>query len=405
MVNQAKITKYRTSASKGTEVFHIVLDRTPFYGESGGQVGDKGVLISGSETIHIIDTKKENDLIIHITEALPSDVNAPVVASVNENLRNATSCNHSAVHLMHAALHRIVGKHALQKGQDVNDQRLRFDFSHFQKLTDEELNAIEAMVNDKIRDNIVLEEHRNMPIEDARNLGAMMLFGEKYGEFVRVVSFDQSFSTELCGGTHVSQTGNIGLFKIVSESAVAAGVRRIEAVTSAKAQEMVDAQIKILDDIKELLRNPASPVKAVHDMIEENKNFRKEIEQLQTKLAAFLKSELKSGFAQGDGFSYLVSEVNLSDAKAVKDLAYQLEKETGNTVIVFGSVNEGKPLITVIVSENLTARFHAGQMVKTLAANIKGGGGGQPFFATAGGSDASGLSNALRQAKELLTGA
>ncbi|HMW74496.1 MAG TPA: DHHA1 domain-containing protein, partial [Saprospiraceae bacterium] len=228
---------------------------------------------------------------------------------------------------------------------------------------------------------------------------------EKYGEFVRVVSFDQSFSTELCGGTHVSQTGNIGLFKIVSESAVAAGVRRIEAVTSAKAQEMVDAQIKILDDIKELLRNPASPVKAVHDMIEENKNFRKEIEQLQTKLAAFLKSELKSGFAQGDGFSYLVSEVNLSDAKAVKDLAYQLEKETGNTVIVFGSVNEGKPLITVIVSENLTARFHAGQMVKTLAANIKGGGGGQPFFATAGGSDASGLSNALRQAKELLTGA
>lgn len=405
VVNQAKITKYRTSASKGTEVFHIVLDRTPFYGESGGQVGDKGVLISGSESIHIIDTKKENDLIIHITEALPSDVNAPVVASVNENLRNATSCNHSAVHLMHAALHRIVGKHALQKGQDVNDQRLRFDFSHFQKLTDEELNAIEAMVNDKIRDNIVLEEHRNMPIEDARNLGAMMLFGEKYGEFVRVVSFDQSFSTELCGGTHVSQTGNIGLFKIVSESAVAAGVRRIEAVTSAKAQEIVDAQIKTLADIKELLRNPVSPVKAVHDLLEENKNFRKEIEQLQTKLAAFLKSELKSGFTQGDGFSYLVSEVNLSDAKAVKDLAYQLEKETGNTVIVFGTVNEGKPLITVIVSENLIARFHAGQMVKTLAANIKGGGGGQPFFATAGGSDASGLSNALRQAKELLTGA
>ena len=402
VVENARITKFRSSVSKGKEVFHLILNKTPFYAESGGQAGDKGILISGSETIPVVDTKKENDLIIHVTEVLPSDLELPVVASVNQQLRTSTSNNHSAVHLMHAALHKVIGKHALQKGQLVDDQKLRFDFSHFQKLNDEELKSIENMVNDKIRENIQLEENRNMPIEDARNLGAMMLFGEKYGEFVRVVTFDNSFSTELCGGTHVSQTGQIGLFKIVSESAVAAGVRRIEAVTSAKAQQIVDQQLETLDTIKDLLKSPVSPVKAVSDLQEENKKLQKQIEILQSKLSAFLKTELKAAVKQNDGFNSLVSLVNISDPKAVKDLAYQLEKEIGNAVIVFGSVQEDKPLITIIVSENLTSRFHAGQMVKTLAAHIKGGGGGQPFFATAGGSDASGLEKSLKSAEELI---
>lgn len=402
VVEHARITKFRSSASKGKEVFHIVLDKTPFYAESGGQAGDKGIFISGKETIQIIDTKKENDLIIHISETMPADVSLPVVATVNENLRVATSNNHSAVHLMHAALHRVIGKHALQKGQDVNDQKLRFDFSHFQKLSESELKAIENMVNDKIRENIVLEENRNMPIEEARNLGAMMLFGEKYGEFVRVVSFDPAFSTELCGGTHVPQTGQIGLFKIVSEGAVAAGVRRIEAVTSAKAQQIVDQQIETLDAIKDLLKNPVSPTKAVADLLDENKKLHKEMEQLQTKLASFIKSDLKASFEKTADYNYLISEINISDPKAVKDLAYQLEKEIGNSVIVFGSVQEGKPLITVIVSENLVSKFHAGQMVKTLSSYIKGGGGGQAFFATAGGSDASGLAMALDKAREII---
>lgn len=402
VVEHSRITKFRSSISKGKEVFHIILNKTPFYAESGGQAGDKGILIAGDETIQVIDTKKENDLIIHITESLPTNLELPIVASVNQTIRTSTSNNHSAVHLMHAALHKVIGKHALQKGQDVNDQRLRFDFSHFQKLSDDELKSIENMVNEKIRENILLEEDRNMPIEDARNIGAMMLFGEKYGEFVRVVTFDKAFSVELCGGTHVSQTGQIGLFKIVSESAVAAGVRRIEAVTSLKAQQIIDEQIETLENIKELLKSPVSPVKAVSDLQDENKKLQKQIELLQNKLSTYLKTELKSAVKQQNGINSLVSLVNISDPKAVKDLAYQMEKEIGNAVIVLGSVQDDKPLITVIVSENLTSRFHAGQMVKTLASNIKGGGGGQPFFATAGGSDASGMDRALKAAEELI---
>lgn len=402
VVDHARIIKYRSSVSKGIEVCHIVLDKTPFYGESGGQMGDKGFLLSGTESIPVIDTKKENDLIILITESLPTNIELPLVASVNEKMRKATSSNHSAVHLMHAALHKIIGKHALQKGQDVNDQKLRFDFSHFQKLSDDELKSIEAMVNEKIRENILLEETRNMPIEEAKQLGAMMLFGEKYGEFVRVITFDPAFSTELCGGTHVPQTGQIALFKIVSESAVAAGVRRIEAVTGQNAQQMVNEQIELLDELKSMLKNPASPVKAVQDLQEDNKKLQKQIEALQAKLASFIKIELKSDFKKKDDVNYLVCKVEIEDPKAVKDLAYQLEKEIGNTVIVLGSVQNEKPLITIIVSENLTAKFHAGQMVKTLSSYIKGGGGGQAFFATAGGNDASGLNKALKEAEVLI---
>ena len=402
IVEDAKIVKYRKTVSKNIEQIQLVIDKTPFYAESGGQAGDSGMLISGNEQINVTDTIKENDLSIHIVDKLPSNLSASLVAIVDKESRLSTSNNHTSVHLMHAALHKVIGKHALQKGQDVNEKRLRFDFSHFQKLSNEELKEIESIVNQKIRENIKKEEVRNMPIEDARKTGAMMLFGEKYGEFVRVITFDPDFSVELCGGTHVSHTGQIGLFKIVAESAVAAGVRRIEAVTANAAEELINRELNVLSQLRSALKQPADAIKAVEDILEDNKKLSKEIEILQQKLAGSLKDELLTQFKENNGINYLVERVEISDAKALKDLLFQMEKDKGNTVIVTGSVNADKPLISILISQSLTTKFHAGEMVKQLAPYIKGGGGGQPGFATAGGSDVNGLSKALEAATELI---
>ncbi len=404
-VDEARIVRYRTVKTKKGEEYHVVLDRTPFYAESGGQRGDRGWLTVGDERIRVLDTRKENDLIVHIVERLPANPEAPVRAEVDAVRRQATSANHSATHLMHAALHRVLGSHALQKGQDVDDRRIRFDFAHFQKLTEEEIAEIERIVNEKIRADIPLEEARDIPIEEAKKAGAMMLFGEKYGERVRMITFDPEFSRELCGGTHVPSTGCIGLFKIVGETSVAAGIRRIEAVTARNAEQWLKEQLDELQQVRALFKNPKRLVQQVEAVLEENRKLRKEVEQLQAARATALKGELRQQAVQVNGYHLLVARVPLDDGNALKTLAHQLEKELAPAVIVLGAVVKGKPQLLVLISRDLTEQYpalHAGQLVRELAAFIKGGGGGQPFLATAGGKDVSGLDQALEAARKKL---
>lgn len=403
-VEKAHILKYRTVRVKNADQYQVVLDVTPFYAQSGGQAGDKGTLQVGDDWLKVLDTVKENDLIIHIVDQLPAKPDAPVRATVEKARRQATAQNHSATHLMHAALHQVLGSHALQKGQDVDADRLRFDFSHFQKMTGDEIARVEAIVNEKIRENIQLEEDRNVPIEEARNSGAMMLFGEKYGDQVRVITFDANFSRELCGGTHVPATGEIGQFKILSEGAVAAGIRRIEAVTAEKAQAFFDRELEELNEIRTLFKSPLHPAKNVAALMEENKALKKEIERLLAVQAGSLKGDLKAQVESVNGVKFLSAQVPLSDANALKTLAYQLESELAPVVIVLGAVAGDKPQLLVAVSKELTEAkgLHAGNMIRELAKHIQGGGGGQPFFATAGGKDESGLKKALDAAREFL---
>ena len=405
VVANAKVLKYRTVKTKKGEEFQVVLNKTPFYGESGGQMGDKGMLVFGDEKIAVLDTQKANDLIIHVVKKFPVDLDIPVRAEVHPSKRQATSQNHSAVHLMHAALHEVLGDHALQKGQNVDDKRLRFDFSHFDKMSAEEVAKVESIVNERIRQNIALEENRNMPIDEAKASGATMLFGEKYGDTVRVITFDKDFSSELCGGTHVQATGEIGVFKILSETGVAAGVRRIEAITADKAQAHLDAELAELGAIRGLFKNPKNTPKQVADLQEENKTLKKQIEQLMAAQANALKDQLKAKVEQISGINFLAAQLPLGDSNAIKNLAYSLEKELGNAIIVFGAEVKGKPNLMVTISKEVTeldAKYHAGNMVRELAKNIKGGGGGQAFFATAGGKDVSGIPAAVAAAKGMI---
>ncbi|MBR9921386.1 MAG: alanine--tRNA ligase [Bacteroidetes bacterium] len=403
VVEDAKVLKYRQVKDKRGDRYQIVLDRTPFYGESGGQAGDQGVLHFGNEMVRVVDTQKENDLIVHITEKLPENIEWEVLAEVDSARRVDIERNHTATHLMHAALHEILGEHALQKGQDVDDNRLRFDFSHFQKVEDQEIRAIEAMVNDKIRDNIILEEDRDVPIDQAKESGAMMLFGEKYGDKVRVITFDENFSRELCGGTHVEATGEIGQFKIVSESSVASGIRRIEAVTGTKAEAYLRSQMDELDAIRQLFKNAQHPARQVAALQEENKNLKKEIEKLQAEQAGSIKDDLiKAAEDKGD-YKLLTAVVPISDGAALKNLVFQLEEEISPAVIVLGAAVNDKPQLMINISRSLTesSDLHAGKAIRDLAKHIQGGGGGQPFFASAGGKNPDGLQAAIDAAKEL----
>ncbi len=404
VVTDAKVLKYRTVKTKKGNAFQIVLDKTPFYAESGGQAGDSGLLCFGDEKISVLDTQKENDLTIHVVKKLPTNFEATVKAEVNAPKRIATAKNHTAVHLMHAALHQVLGTSALQKGQAVDDKKLRFDFSHFQKVSDEEVAQIEQIVNQKIRENIALEEDRNMPIEEAKNAGAMMLFGEKYGDFVRMITFDKNFSRELCGGTHIDSTGKIGVFKILAESGVAAGVRRIEAVTADHAETYLNKELGELNEVRGLFKNATNLVKNVSDLQDENKTLKKALEQLQIAQANALQSDLKNNAVDINGVKFVGAKLPLSDSNSIKTLAYQLEETLGNAVIVFGAEIKGKPQLMVTISKNLTENktLHAGNMIRELAKEIRGGGGGQAFFATAGGSDASGLDAAIAKGKELI---
>jgi alanyl-tRNA synthetase len=401
----AHVVKYRKVTAKGKEQYQIVLDKTPFYAESGGQVGDRGELVfPDGEIVKVTDTKKENGLIVHFVDQLPEDIDDALTAIVDPALRSQTNSNHSATHLLHAAMKQVLGSHVNQKGSLVNTDYLRFDFSHFAKVTDEELAQIEAIVNQKVRENIPLKEERSVLYAEAITSGVTALFGEKYGEYVRVITFDDTFSKELCGGTHVKATGQIGFFKIVAESAVAAGVRRIEAITGVAAEVYITNQNQLIDQLKELLKNPKDLAKSVEGLLEENSKLKKEIEKSILEKSSGLKNELAQKVEAINGINFIAQKVALPNAEAVKNLAYQLKDIVTDLFLVLAADFDGKPSLTVMIAENLVKEkgLNAGNIVRELAKEIKGGGGGQPFFATAGGSDASGLDNALAKAKSFI---
>ena len=397
---ETSILRYRQVKQKNQTLYQIVLSDTPFYAESGGQVGDTGVLVSEFETIEIIDTKKENNLPIHIAKKLPEHPEAPMMACVDTDKRDACAANHSCTHLLDEALREVLGTHVEQKGSLVTPDSLRFDFSHFQKVTPEQIREVEHLVNAKIRANVPLTEYRNLPIEKAKELGAIALFGEKYGDEVRVVQFGSSI--EFCGGTHVSATGKIGMVKIISESSVAAGVRRIEAVTGAKVEEMLDTIQDTLADLKALFNNAPDLKAAITKYIDENAGLKKQMEEFMKEKEAAVKAKLIEGAKDVDGMK-VISTVLPLPADAVKNLAFQLKGEMGgNLFVAIGSAYEGKPMLTVMLGEDLVkAGMNAGAMVREAAKLIQGGGGGQPHFATAGGKNADGLNAAVDKLLEM----
>ena len=389
---ETSILRYREVKQKSGVIYQMVLDKTPFYAEMGGQVGDTGVIVSEFETIEIIDTKKENGLPVHITKKLPQHPEAPMMACVDTDKRHACEANHTATHLVDEALREVLGTHVEQKGSLVSPDGLRFDFSHFQKVTDEELRQVERLVNEKIREDLPLQEHRDLPIEEAKKLGAIALFGEKYGDKVRVVQFGNSI--EFCGGVHASSTGRIGMFKITSESSIAAGVRRIEAITGEAVENMVASLQDTISGLKALLPG-ASLEASVKKAIEENAQLKKQLEEFQKEKAGQLKGSLIAQAKEINGIKVISAVISASAAMA-KDLVFGIRGElTANTIVVIGSQEDGKPMLTVSVSEDLTSRFNAGQMVREAAKLIQGGGGGQPHFATAGGKNPDGLHQAV----------
>jgi alanyl-tRNA synthetase len=402
--SEVNVVKYRKMKQKNKELFQLVFDRTPFYAESGGQEGDTGYIESANEKIFIADTKKENELIVHFADKLPVNMGATFHAVVDRHKRQLSMDNHSATHLLHAALRQVLGKHVEQKGSLVNDKILRFDFSHFTAMTTEEIRKVEDIVNRKVREDIVLDERRNVPIEQAKGLGAMALFGEKYGDFVRVITFDPKFSVELCGGTHVSSTGQIGLFKIVSESSVAAGVRRIEAITAEEAERFVRDSVDVLDQVKSLLKNPKDLVATTKNLLDEKHALEKKLEMYQQEQANQLKDKLALKAVKQNGYHLILEKVSVPTADVLKNIAYGLRNQFDDLLLVLAADVDGKPQVAVMIGEKLaeTNTYHAGNLVKELAKEIDGGGGGQPFFATAGGKNLSGLDAVTEKARKLI---
>lgn len=401
-----EIVKYRKVVIKNKEQYQLVLSVSPFYAEGGGQVGDSGELVSEEtgEKIYITDTKKENGLFVHFANKLPLELKGTFVAQVDKNKRLDTENNHSATHLLHAALKQVLGSHVNQKGSLVNADILRFDISHFAKMTDEEIKQVEDIVNARIRENIPLKEERNVPYQQALDSGVTALFGEKYDDFVRVITFDDRFSKELCGGTHVKATGQIGFFKIVGESAVAAGVRRIEAITGTKSAAVIREHFELVQHLKELLNNPKDFVAALGKVLDENGALKKEIEKSITEKSLALKSDLEAKIQQVGDINFLATIVDLPNAEAVKTLAYAIKGGVDNLFLVIGAEFDGKPSLTVVISDELAKEkgLNAGHIVRDLAKDIQGGGGGQPFYATAGGKHAAGLKIAIERAKEFI---
>jgi alanyl-tRNA synthetase len=402
---ETEILKYRKVKAKGKEQYQIVLRQTPFYAESGGQVGDTGRLEDHSRQfwVDITDTKKENGLTVHFTDILPDNLEGKFWAVVDEDKRVLTEDNHSATHLLHAALKQVLGKHVNQKGSLVNADYLRFDFSHFAKVTDDELAQIEVIVNQKIRQNIKLKEQRNVPYQDAIESGVTALFGEKYGDFVRMITFDDHFSKELCGGTHVKATGQIGSFKIISESAVAAGVRRIEAITADKAEQYFLDQRKELGHLKALLNGSKDLSAAVQALLDENAKLKKEIEKSTIERVNTLKHEIVHHVRGIHGINLIAKHIDLQSAEAVKNLAFSLKDMIDNLFLVFTTEIDGKPGITVMLSDHLVKKgLNASNIVRELGKEIQGGGGGQPFYATAGGKNPAGLKVVLEKAESFI---
>ena len=398
---EVKITRYRKVVTKNKLFYHLVFNITPFYAEGGGQIGDSGLLIGKHEEIRILDTKKENGLTIHIVEKLPEDVLQTFVAKVDKDKRMLTANNHTATHLLDYALRKVLGTHVEQKGSYVSDEYLRFDFSHFQKMTDEELTEVASIVNRLIRRNLPLEEFRSIPIANAREMGALAVFGEKYGDLVRVIKYGDSI--ELCGGTHVAATGQIGFLKILSESSVSAGVRRIEAITADKAEEYINNTYKNLHEIEKLLKSNKNLMESVRALVEENEGLKKETEKFAKESLRLFKERLKMGMRMCRDIKVIVAQVMVPPAQ-MKDVAFQLRGEYDKFILIAGGVAAGKPHLTIMFSNNLVDEFglNAGQIVREAAQEIKGGGGGQPFFATAGGSDPEGIEKAIKKAEKLV---
>ncbi len=396
---EVQISRYRKVVQKGKEFYHLVFDKTPFYGESGGQVGDSGYIMADGHRTKILDTQKENNLTIHIANKLPENPAATFEAVVDAGMRERTMNNHTATHLLDQALREVLGTHVEQKGSLVNSEYLRFDFAHFQKVSREELEQIQARVNQLIRENNAKEENRAVAFDEAKKLGAIALFGEKYGDFVRVIKFGQS--VELCGGTHVPATGQIGLFVVTSESAISAGVRRIEAITGEKAEAFFKKQQDELSEVKAILNNTQNLKKTVEELVAQNSKLQKQIEEFERQAAAGIKQELKNKVEVFGGVNVIAEVISLDSAQAVRDLAYQLKGEVDNLFLVLGSAVSGKPSITVMIADNLVAEkgLNAGAIVREAAKEMQGGGGGQAYYATAGGKDLNGLAAAVAKAK------
>ncbi len=399
---KVKITRYRkVTSKKDGDKYQLVFNLTPFYAEGGGQVGDKGYLKDANgNVVYILDTKKENNVVMHFAKTLPEDIEDTFTATVDAKQRYRTECNHTATHLLHQALREVLGTHVEQKGSAVHSKYLRFDFSHFSKLSVEELRDVENFVNARIAGKLPLQEQRNMPMDQAVEAGAMALFGEKYGDTVRMVRFGQS--VELCGGTHVKNTGDIWFFKIVSEGAVAAGIRRIEAITNDALKDYFVDVNRTFNDMKVLLNNN-EPVKALQNLQDENSSLKKQVETLLKEKAKSLKGDLKSEITEINGIQFLAKKIDL-DAGGIKDLCFELGSQFDNLFLLFGAENDGKALLSCYVSKELVANkgLNAGQIVRELGKHIQGGGGGQPFFATAGGKNPEGIEEALNQAKKFL---
>jgi alanyl-tRNA synthetase len=402
---KARVLKYRKAKVKGKENYQLVLDKTPFYAESGGQVGDTGELVIGDSVFYVTDTKKDNDLIIHFLDTLPADLNGEVIARVNTVKRKSTAIHHSATHLLHAALRKVLGTHVAQKGSLVNANYLRFDFSHFSKMTDEEIREVETLVNEKIRQNIPVII-KSMPKEEAVKTGAMALFGEKYGDVVRVVVMDENYSVELCGGTHVGATGELGYFKIISEAAIAAGVRRIEAISGKMAEEYIEEQLLTIKEAKELLKQPKDVLKSISSLSEENSSLKKQVESYQAAALNTLKENLKQKVRNINGISFIGELVSVNSADALKKLAYELKQQIpGHHVIALGSAIDGKAHIVIQIDETLVKEkgLDASAIIKQkISPLIQGGGGGQKTLATAGGKDQSALHQAISTVESLL---
>ncbi len=398
----SEIVKYRKVEQKGKSFYQLVLSKTPFYAESGGQVGDSGWLEWNNNKLNIIDTKKENNLIIHVLNTLPENFSGECVLTIDKDRRNKIENNHSATHLLHFALRKVLGNHVEQKGSFVNDEYLRLDFSHVQKMTSDEIEKVETIVNELVRKAISLDEKRNVPIEDAKKLGAMALFSEKYDDHVRVIRYGDSI--ELCGGTHIKNTSKIGLFKIISEASIATGIRRIEAITSEKALEYYKNMETQILQIKELLKNPKEILKSVESLIDDNAQLNKSLNNLLKEKSIQIKNEVKKSIVNLNGINSAFCKISIPDAGLLRDIAFQLKAETENLFLVMGTEIEGKAHLAVFISDNLVKEknLHAGNIIKEISKEINGGGGGQPFFATAGGTNPNGIIKALEISKKFI---
>ncbi len=397
-----KITRYRKVVANKKELYHLVFNLTPFYAESGGQIGDRGFIEAGGEKTEIIDTRKENELIIHIAKKLPSDPSATFHAQVNTDRRLKTCNSHTATHLMHHALREVLGEHVEQKGSLVEPGILRFDFSHFQKMSNEEMRAVEHRVNSMIRQNSEIEEHRSLPMTKAREMGAMALFGEKYGDAVRVIRFGDS--VELCGGTHVKATGQIGVFRIFRESSIAAGIRRIEALTGDVAERYIDESMDMMRQIASSFEKQNDLVKAVKGAVEENSKLAKQVERFQQNMLGIIAKTLEDKLERIGDNGMTISRVDVDKPSQLRDISFQIRSRYPNLSLVLGAEIEGKAHLSVMLSDKLIkdAGLNASQIIREISVEIQGGGGGQPFFATAGGKNPSGIDKALSRARTLI---